>query len=257
MSMLPLSSPTASALAARDPTALSPHAAQKKNKATTLPPRSDRNRATSSPQPLPSSSFADCTSATPLPLPVATIFLLRWLHQRCPFPSSTAVSPSSADAQPPLICYSNQRCLIANRHAGGASENGEHKEPGKEEDEYVGGPDSGVHKPLRVLVQIRRRHRVHVELRHRRRPEVPLSSSAPDSKPRQRSKDSTAGGFNYTVDGSPCNFGTTVSSPPLTLLKQDLVIRKQTVPLLCNLLARGKMPLVPSGPSQGINDKHS
>lgn len=59
------------------------------------------------------------------------------------------------------------------------------------------------------------------------------------------------------VDGSLCSFGTAVNSPPLTLSKQNLVVRKQTAPLLCNLLARGKMPPAPSGPSQGINDKHS
>ena len=54
-------------------------------------------------------------------------------------------------------------------HAGGAAEDGEHEEPGEEKDEYVGAPDAGVHEPLRVLVQIRWRHRLHVELRHRPR----------------------------------------------------------------------------------------
>ncbi|RRT50448.1 hypothetical protein B296_00033331 [Ensete ventricosum] len=38
------------------------------------------------------------------------------------------------------------------------------------------------------------------------------------------------------------------------MTKQDLVIRKQMVPLLCNLLARGKMPLAPSGPDLNIID---
>lgn len=52
-------------------------------------------------------------------------------------------------------------------HAGGAAEDGEDEEPGDEEDEDVGGPDPRVHEPLGVLVQIRRRHRLHVQLRHR------------------------------------------------------------------------------------------
>ena len=52
-------------------------------------------------------------------------------------------------------------------HAGGAAEDGEDEEPGDEEDEDVGGPDPRVHEPLGVLVQIRRGHRLHVELRHR------------------------------------------------------------------------------------------
>jgi hypothetical protein len=52
------------------------------------------------------------------------------------------------------------------RHAGCASDDGEDEEPGDEEDEDVGGPHPGVHEPLRVLVQIRRRHRLRVQLRH-------------------------------------------------------------------------------------------
>lgn len=55
------------------------------------------------------------------------------------------------------------------RHAGGAAEEGEDEEPGEEDDEDVGRPHPGVHEPLRVLVHVRRRHRLHVQLRHRRR----------------------------------------------------------------------------------------
>lgn len=58
-------------------------------------------------------------------------------------------------------------------HAGRAPEDGEDEEPGDEEDEDVGGPDPRVHEPLRVLVQIRRRHRLHVQLRHRSIPGIP------------------------------------------------------------------------------------
>jgi len=53
------------------------------------------------------------------------------------------------------------------RRAGGAPEDGENEDPGEEEDEDVGGPDPGVHEPLGVPVQIRGRHRLHVQLRHR------------------------------------------------------------------------------------------
>ena len=53
------------------------------------------------------------------------------------------------------------------RRAGGAAEDGEDEEPGEEEDEDVGRPDARVHEPLGVLVQIRGRERLHVQLRHR------------------------------------------------------------------------------------------
>lgn len=53
------------------------------------------------------------------------------------------------------------------RRAWGAPEDGEDEDPAEEEDEDVGGPDPGVHEPLRVPVQIRGRHRLHVQLRHR------------------------------------------------------------------------------------------
>ena len=53
------------------------------------------------------------------------------------------------------------------RRAWGAAENGEDEDPAEEEDEDVGGPDPWVHEPLRVPVQIRGWHRLHVQLRHR------------------------------------------------------------------------------------------
>lgn len=49
-------------------------------------------------------------------------------------------------------------------HARGAVENGEHDEPREEEDEDVGRPHARVREPLRVLVQIRRRHRANVHV---------------------------------------------------------------------------------------------
>ncbi|URE46375.1 hypothetical protein MUK42_13510 [Musa troglodytarum] len=52
-------------------------------------------------------------------------------------------------------------------HPGGAADDREHEEPAEEEDEYVGSPDAGVHEPFGVFVQIRGRHRLHVELHHR------------------------------------------------------------------------------------------
>lgn len=51
-------------------------------------------------------------------------------------------------------------------HPRRAAGDGQHYEPGKEEDQDVGRPDAGVHEPLRILVQIRRRWRLHVQLRH-------------------------------------------------------------------------------------------
>jgi hypothetical protein len=65
------------------------------------------------------------------------------------------------------------------RHAGRASEDGEDEEPGDEEDEDVGGPHPRVHEPFGVLVQIRRRHRLRVQLRH------PCRSSRSASRPRR------------------------------------------------------------------------
>uniref|UniRef100_A0A0A9D6D6 Uncharacterized protein n=1 Tax=Arundo donax TaxID=35708 RepID=A0A0A9D6D6_ARUDO len=66
------------------------------------------------------------------------------------------------------------------RRAGGASEDGEDEEPREEKDEDIGRPHARVHEPLRVLVQIRRRERLHVQLRHRRGPQQsPIASSLP------------------------------------------------------------------------------
>lgn len=65
--------------------------------------------------------------------------------------------------------------------AGGAAEEGEDEEPREEDDEDVGRPHAGVHEPLRVLVHVRRRHRLHVQLRHRR-PQPPRLGSPPPRK---------------------------------------------------------------------------
>lgn len=51
-------------------------------------------------------------------------------------------------------------------HAGRASENGQHKEPREEEDQYIRGPNTRVREPLRIPVQIRRLLRRHVVTRH-------------------------------------------------------------------------------------------
>jgi hypothetical protein len=51
-------------------------------------------------------------------------------------------------------------------HARGAAKDREHDEPGEKKDEDVGGPYAGVHEPLGVLVQIRWRDRLDVQLRH-------------------------------------------------------------------------------------------
>jgi hypothetical protein len=48
----------------------------------------------------------------------------------------------------------------------GAAEDREHDEPGEKEDEDVCGPYAGVHEPLGVLVQIRWRDRLDIQLRH-------------------------------------------------------------------------------------------
>lgn len=57
------------------------------------------------------------------------------------------------------------------RGARGAAKDGEDEEPGEEDDDDVGRPDARVHKPLGVLVQIRGRERLHVQLRHHGAPE--------------------------------------------------------------------------------------
>lgn len=51
-------------------------------------------------------------------------------------------------------------------HASVASKYGEDDKPWEEEDEDVDGPHPGVHEPFGVLVHIRRRHRLLIELCH-------------------------------------------------------------------------------------------
>lgn len=52
-------------------------------------------------------------------------------------------------------------------HARRAAKDGEHNEPGEEQHEYVGSPHPWVHEPLGVPVQIGRRHRLHIKIRHK------------------------------------------------------------------------------------------
>lgn len=68
------------------------------------------------------------------------------------------------------------------RGARGAAEDGEDEEPGEEDDEDVGRPDARVHEPLGVLVQIRGRERLHVQLRHRGAPEQSIPNRPPASR---------------------------------------------------------------------------
>lgn len=51
-------------------------------------------------------------------------------------------------------------------HARRATEDGEHHEPGEEKDEYICSPDPRVREPLGIPIQIRRRRRLHVQIRH-------------------------------------------------------------------------------------------
>jgi hypothetical protein len=88
------------------------------------------------------------------------------------------------------------------RGAGCATEDGEHEEPREEEDEDVGRPHARVHEPLRVLVQIRRRERLHVQLHHRRAPRLfpnrllaslfPPDPAKPDGTPRHAREEAAA-----------------------------------------------------------------
>ena len=66
--------------------------------------------------------------------------------------------------------------------AGGASGDGEDEEPWEEEDEDVGGPHARVHEPFGVLVQIRRRPRLNVQLRHQDSILSALSSTEIDER---------------------------------------------------------------------------
>lgn len=71
------------------------------------------------------------------------------------------------------------------RRAWGAAEDGEDEDPGEEENEDVGGPDPGVHEPLGVPVQIRGRHRLHVQLRHRTNQTSPFHFAGTARVPRR------------------------------------------------------------------------
>jgi hypothetical protein len=79
------------------------------------------------------------------------------------------------------------------RGARGAAEDGEDEEPGEEDNEDVGRPDARIHEPLGVLVQIRGRERLHVQLRHRGTPEKSLTARRPREpfRPRRREHDRT------------------------------------------------------------------
>lgn len=63
-------------------------------------------------------------------------------------------------------------------HAGGAICEGENDEPGEEENQYIGSPNAGIGEPLSVLVQIRRRRHLDVELSHQRRSRLDPKSMA-------------------------------------------------------------------------------
>lgn len=54
-------------------------------------------------------------------------------------------------------------------HAGGAIGEGENDEPGEEENQDVRSPNAGIGEPFGVLVEIRRRRHLDVELPHQRR----------------------------------------------------------------------------------------
>ena len=62
------------------------------------------------------------------------------------------------------------------RHAGRTGEDGEDNEPREEQYKDVGAPDAGVGKPFGVPVQIRRRRRPNVQIRHIPLP-IPLEST--------------------------------------------------------------------------------
>ena len=56
--------------------------------------------------------------------------------------------------------------------ARGTTEDGEYEDPRKEKDEDVCGPNARVREPLRVPVQIRRWHRLHVQFCHQSVPKI-------------------------------------------------------------------------------------
>ncbi|KAI8544929.1 hypothetical protein RHMOL_Rhmol07G0003600 [Rhododendron molle] len=61
-------------------------------------------------------------------------------------------------------------------HARRAAEEGEDEEPREEEDQDIGGPNPWVREPFRVPIQIRRWHRLHVQIRHFSESTLPLFS---------------------------------------------------------------------------------
>lgn len=88
------------------------------------------------------------------------------------------------------------------RGARGAAEDGEDEEPGEEDDEDVGRPDARVHEPLGVLVQIRGRERLHVQLRHPGAPEQSLIAGPPASTNPSAPGDGRTAGHGGGTDGS-------------------------------------------------------
>lgn len=61
-------------------------------------------------------------------------------------------------------------------HARRAAEEGEDEEPREEEDQDIGSPNPWVSEPFRVPIQIRRWHRLHVQIRHFFESTLPLFS---------------------------------------------------------------------------------
>lgn len=54
-------------------------------------------------------------------------------------------------------------------HARRAAKYGEDENPGEEQNENIGGPNTGIQEPFCVPIQIRRRHSLHIEISHRPR----------------------------------------------------------------------------------------
>lgn len=51
-------------------------------------------------------------------------------------------------------------------HARRTTEDGKHRQPREEKDQYVSGPNSRIREPFGVPIQIRGRHSLHVQIRH-------------------------------------------------------------------------------------------
>lgn len=79
-------------------------------------------------------------------------------------------------------------------HARRTAQDGQDKKPREEEDEDVGGPHPWVHEPLRIPVQIRRWHRLHVQIRHSEKTHKFLGSD---------SKKLTVRNQNYKIKNFP------------------------------------------------------